>query len=142
MSTRVQVADHTSPRSASPPGIRHAMLPRVAAAVFAVLLLGALVTAVAAHHEWGAVALGVLGPDLALLLGGGAGLARGQLHPRAVPLYNALHRPAAAALLVALAGLGVLTAWWLVLGLAWLFHISVDRAAGYGLRDARGFQRD
>lgn len=31
-------------------------------------------------------------PDLALLLGAGSGLARGQLHPRAVGIYNALHR--------------------------------------------------
>ena len=40
---------------------------------------------------WQAVAFG-LGPDLAVLYGIAPGLARGQLHPRAVPLYNALHR--------------------------------------------------
>mgnify|MGYP006198445953 CR=1 FL=1 len=38
-------------------------------------------------------------PDIALLLGIGSGLAKGQLHPRAVPLYNALHRFAGPAVL-------------------------------------------
>src|SRR5688572_11794484 len=39
---------------------------------------------------WHALAF-LLAPDVALLLGAAPGLARGQLHPRAVPLYNALH---------------------------------------------------
>ena len=38
-------------------------------------------------------------PDVALLLGMGRGLERGRLHPRAVPLYNALHRLAGPAAL-------------------------------------------
>lgn len=33
-----------------------------------------------------------LAPDLAVLYGIAPGLARGQLHPRAVPIYNALHQ--------------------------------------------------
>ena len=32
-------------------------------------------------------------PDVGLLAGMSSGLEKGQLHPRAVPLYNALHRP-------------------------------------------------
>jgi uncharacterized protein DUF4260 len=80
-------------------------------------------------------------PDLALLLGAGPGLAKGQLHPRAVPLYNAVHRywgPAALAL-VAIAGpLGL---GYFVGALAWAVHISLDRASGYGLRTRDGFQR-
>jgi len=38
---------------------------------------------------WQLVVFAVL-PDVAILAGRGRGLARGQLHPRAVPLYNAL----------------------------------------------------
>jgi hypothetical protein len=30
---------------------------------------------------------------------------------------------------------------WLAGALAWAAHIAADRAVGYGLRDARGFQR-
>ena len=71
------------------------------------------------------------------------GLAPGQLHPRAVPLYNALHHPAGPLALGALAatassapsaGLGVAA-------LAWGFHIAMDRAAGYGPRTPDGHQR-
>jgi hypothetical protein len=67
-----------------------------------------------------------LAPDLALVLGASTGLARGQLHPRAVTAYNLLHRfwgPAA---------LGTL---------AWALHVALDRAVGYGLRTRDGFQR-
>src|SRR3954453_10354908 len=73
-------------------------------------LLAALLTAtvvdVAHHGGLGAALAGGLGPDLALLLGAGAGLAAGQIHPRAVPVYNAVHRfwGPAALVAVALAG--------------------------------------
>ncbi len=85
-----------------------------------------------------------LAPDLPLLFGAGAGLARGQLHPRAVPTYNLTHRVMgpAAAITVGLAvdtagqGLGVLVA-----GLVWGAHVAFDRACGYGLRTPAGFQR-
>ena len=60
-------------------------------------MLGALLTALAlfemATHggtTWAALAFVFL-PDLALIFGAGSGLERGQLHPRAVRLYNALH---------------------------------------------------
>ena len=79
------------------------------------------------------------GPDLALFLGIGKGLEKGQLHPRAVPVYNALHRywgPAALALLSI-----VLPAGYLVGALAWATHISLDRCVGYRLRTPDGFQR-
>ena len=85
--------------------------------------------------------VGLIGPDLALLLGVSRGLAPGQLHPRAVPLYNALHRPWAPLALVAAAATGLLASPWLVLGAAWLVHIAVDRVVGYGLRTPDGFQR-
>jgi Domain of unknown function (DUF4260) len=79
------------------------------------------------------------GPDLALFLGVGRNLEKGQLHPRAVPVYNALHRywgPAALALLSI-----VLPAGYLVGALAWATHISLDRCVGYRLRTPDGFQR-
>ncbi len=79
-------------------------------------------------------------PDIALFVGIGTGLAKGRLHPRAVPLYNALHRfagPAAFAILAA----ALLPAGYLVGALAWALHIAVDRVAGYGLRSPDGFQR-
>ena len=79
-------------------------------------------------------------PDIALFVGIGTGLAKGQLHPRAVPLYNALHRfagPAALAVVTA----AFLPAGYLVGAAAWALHITVDRVAGYGLRTPDGFQR-
>ena len=33
----------------------------------------------------------IVAPDLAVLLGISPGLEKGRLHPRAIPLYNALH---------------------------------------------------
>jgi hypothetical protein len=89
---------------------------------------------------WQFFAFGAL-PDLALLLGAGRGLAPGQLHPRAVALYNALHRAWGPLLLAALVAAGVLGTGFLVGALAWGLHIAIDRVAGYGLRTPDGFQR-
>lgn len=77
----------------------------------------------------------------AALLGGGEGLERGQLHARAVPLYNVVHRVAGPVALAALVALGVLPLGFLVGALAWGFHVTLDRALGYGLRTRDGFQR-
>jgi hypothetical protein len=90
-----------------------------------------------------ALALFVL-PDLTMLIGvrSAATLKRGQLASRAVPFYNAMHRAWIPGALLVIYSLGIVdfpplfTA-----GLAWLTHIAVDRAAGYGLRDRDGFQR-
>src|SRR3954451_2164753 len=89
---------------------------------------------------WQLAAFGI-GPDLALLVGVGAGLARGHLHPRAVPLYNALHRFWAPAVLLALAAAGVVGVAYLIGALVWCLHIGFDRTVGYGLRTRDGFQR-
>jgi hypothetical protein len=111
-------------------------------AVAAVALLGAAVAvAVAEGTGWWQLGVFVIAPDIALVAGVGTGLERGQLHPRAVPLYNALHRLAGPLVLAALALAGVLGAGWLVGALAWGFHVAVDRAVGYGLRTRDGFQR-
>lgn len=116
------------------------MLRRAAYAALAAGLVACTVLEAISHGAgWPAVA-GALAPDLTLLAGGGKGLARGQLHPRAVPAYNAVHRfwgPVALMVVAALA----LPAGWFVAGLAWASHVAVDRAVGYGLRDAQGFQR-
>jgi hypothetical protein len=114
---------------------------RVAYAVLGALLLALLVFELAKHGNWAPAVVGALGPDVALLFGAGAGMARGRLHPRAVRPYNALHRFWAPLALVAAASLGVLGLSWFILGLAWALHISLDRSVGYGLRDADGFQR-
>ena len=95
---------------------------------------------------WHAVGFFLM-PDVALLYGIARGLAKGQLHPRAVPLYNALHSFFGPALLgvVAVAGAasGVLAGdgSWIVAALAWAAHIAADRSMGYGFRTAEGFQR-
>jgi Domain of unknown function (DUF4260) len=116
------------------------MSPRIAYAALTAVLVAALALEVAATDtSWWIVVVFLLGPDIALLLGIGSGLEKGQLHPRAVPLYNALHRywgPAA----LALASL-VLPEGWLAAALAWALHISVDRTVGYGLRTPDGFQQ-
>src|SRR5687768_15752693 len=114
---------------------------RVAYAALTSLLLTSLVLAVARDGSWAAALFGAVGPDLALLLGGGAGLARGQLHPRAVPAYNAAHRFWAPVALLIAASAGLAGPAWLIGGLAWAMHIALDRTVGYGLRDRRGFQR-
>jgi hypothetical protein len=73
-------------------------------------------------------------PDLALFAGIGPNLAEGQLHPRAVPLYNALHRFAGPVLLALVPGFQLAAT-------AWALHIALDRAVGYSLRAPDGFQR-
>ena len=114
---------------------------RAAYAVLALLLLAFALFEIVKHGAWLPGLAGLLGPDIALLAGAGAGLARGQLNPRAVPLYNALHRwwPALALTLIALPDPVPLSLF--IAGVAWCAHIAVDRAGGYGLRDRDGFQR-
>src|SRR4051812_13089594 len=112
---------------------------RLAYATLLAALIGVAAFEVVGHGYLGVAIAALLAPDLALLLGAGSGLAQGQLHPRAVPVYNAVHRlagPAALVVLGLLAGPG-----WLVAGLAWGVHVALDRSVGYGLRTPEGFQR-
>jgi len=104
------------------------------AALAATLLVACLVVE---GPWWQAVAFG-LAPDLALIGGFSGGMARGQLHPRWVPLYNAAHMftgPVLVGLAFVLAGISPLGP------LAWALHIAWDRMLGYGLRTRDGFQR-
>ena len=78
-------------------------------------------------------------PDVGLLAGISTGLDKGQLHPRAVPLYNALHLPIGPVVLALLSL--VIGIDWFAGGLAWTAHIAIDRAAGYRLRNREGFIR-
>ena len=121
---------------------RPAVSGRLAYLALASLLALAVVVEVVrqrtGYWQLGAFAIG---PDLALLAGAGTGLVRGQLHPRAVPLYNTLHRFWAPAVLLALAATGVVGIAYLMGALVWCLHISFDRTVGYGLRTRDGFQR-
>jgi hypothetical protein len=64
--------------------------------------------------------------------------ARGQMAPRAVPLYNAMHHPVPPLAVLAVAAAGLLSPFWFVSALAWLSHIVIDWAMGDGLRSADG----
>jgi hypothetical protein len=106
-----------------------------------VSLLAATVFEVANNGHLAAALIGGIGPDLALLLGAARGLEKGQLDPRAVPVYNAVHRIEPPLALTLVAATGLLGTGWFILGLAWTTHVVMDRAAGYGLRTSAGFQR-
>ncbi|HEU4673998.1 MAG TPA: DUF4260 family protein [Candidatus Limnocylindrales bacterium] len=112
-------------------------------------------------HDLGPVPIVVFAvlPDLAFLAGIGQPHRPGQLPPRAVPAYNLAHRPVIPVALIALALVGLLGARLLneepgafeaarriplvvyVAGLTWLAHVALDRAFGFGLRTADGWQR-
>ena len=105
------------------------------------LAAGVAVAAVVTQHtSWWQLVVLAIAPDLALVAGAGPGLERGQIRPRAVPLYNAVHRFWAPAVLVAVA-LALQSPAWLAGGLAWVAHIALDRSLGFGLRTPEGFQR-
>jgi hypothetical protein len=114
--------------------------PAIAALGFAAAGLAVFAVARSGTGIWQLV-LFAAAPDLALLVGMAPGLAPGELHPRAVGLYNAVHRMWGPAALMVGALLLLHSTAWLVGGLAWLAHIAFDRSLGFGLRDAHGFQR-
>jgi len=106
------------------------------------------------------VLLAAVLPDLTFLLGIGQPHGRGQLPARAVPAYNLAHRPILPLLVIGLSVGALLAARVLnaeidtwesaraipllayAAGLAWLAHIAIDRACGFGLRTPDGWQRD
>lgn len=133
--------------STAPPwslaGIKPAGRPgRVAYAGLAAALLASAVVLIVVWGAawWQTLALAV-GPDLAVLYGIAPGLARGQLHPRAVSLYNALHRfwgPLVLAIGALAAGLPL---GYVAGAIAWGLHVAFDRAIGLRPRSPDGFQR-
>jgi hypothetical protein len=100
----------------------------------------AIAVVVTQHASWWQLVVFAIAPDISLLVGMSSGLARGQLHPRAVPFYNAVHRYWAPAVLVVITYL-LHSPEWMAAGLAWIAHISFDRSLGFGLRTPEGFQR-
>jgi len=100
----------------------------------------AITVVVTYHSSWWPLVVFAILPDISFLFGMSSGLARGQLHPRAVPIYNALHRYWVP---VALIGVTFIlqSPEYLAAGLAWTAHISFDRSLGFGLRTREGFQR-
>ena len=109
---------------------------------FAAALIAFAVFEVGRHHlgPWPIVVFVML-PDLSFLAGAGVTTEHGQLAPRAVPIYNFVHRPFVPLALIAAASFGLLPVFWFVAGLSWLAHIAIDHAAGYGLRTTDGWQR-
>ncbi len=107
------------------------------------IALGIYANMVAGQHALGLVPVLVFGivPHLAVFAGTGQPHAAGQLAPRAVPLYNAMHRPALPLALLAVAAVGILPPFWLVGALAWLGHIVADQGVGKGLRTPDGWRR-
>ena len=105
------------------------------------LAVGVYASTLASHLGVGLLPLLVFGivPHLSILVGLGQPHARGQLAPRAVPVFNALHHPALPLAAVGLGAADVLSPFWLIGGLAWLAHIVVDWGFGDGLRSADGF---
>jgi hypothetical protein len=103
--------------------------------------LAIIANAQAAHQDLGLVALVVFGivPHLTVFVGIGQPHARGQLAPRAVPLFNTVYQPVLPLTLLGRAAAGILPPFWFVAALAWLSHIVVDRGFGDGLRTADGF---
>jgi hypothetical protein len=81
---------------------------RLAYATLAAPLLAGIATDAITHSSYWQIAAFGVGPDLALLYGGGRDLAKGQLHPRAVPAYNLVHRFSGPIALAALAALGLI----------------------------------
>ena len=114
--------------------------PAYAALGVVAVALGIAVV-VTQHTAWWPLVVFAIAPDITLLFGFRPGLQRGQLDPRAVPFYNAVHRFWAPAVLAVFALLLHADAW-AAAGLAWSAHIAFDRSLGFGLRNAQGFQRD
>jgi hypothetical protein len=110
------------------------IVPGLALAIFA--------NALASDHGLGLAPVLLFGiaPHLAVLVGIGQPHERGQLAPRAVPLFNAMHHPALPLAMLGVAAAGILPTFWLVGALAWLGHIVVDLAFGDGLRTADGWR--
>ncbi|MFF9806178.1 DUF4260 family protein [Streptomyces coeruleorubidus] len=120
---------------------------RVAWALLGAFLLVWVVFEMIKHAGW-VIPLGVLGfiaPDLSFFIGASGPHQHGQLPRGTVGPYNLVHRPIGPVLWMTVTALladgpGDNAAPF-TFGLAWLLHIAMDRALGYGLRTADGWQR-
>ena len=120
------------------------VVSRVAWATLAVFLLAFIVLEVINHGGSALVAalLLMVAPDLTMLIGARDG-GDGRLSPRAVPYYNAMHRPWVPLAVLVVYSAGGLGSWvpLFTAALGWLAHIALDRAFGYGLRESDGTRR-
>lgn len=119
---------------------------RVAWGLLSVLLLIWVVFEAVKHGGWviAAAVAGAVAPDLSFLVGAPGPRRHGQLPRRAVPVYNLLHRPAVAVavmLTCLVPDAPDVAVPLFTFGLAWMQHIASDRALGFGLRTAEGWQR-
>ena len=98
---------------------------------------------IATQYELGLAPLLIFGivPHLTVLIGVGQPRAKGQLAPRAVPLFNATHHLVPPLLVAGVAALGFVSPFWLAGSLAWVGHIAIDRGLGNGLRRPDGWLR-
>lgn len=131
-----------SSKLASQRDSRRQVARRAAWLAGAVSLLALAISEVGKHHlgPW-PILFFVVFPDLSFLAGAGVKTEHGRLAPRAVPIYNFVHRPVVPLALIAAASFDVVPVFWFVAGLSWLVHIAIDRVVGYGLRTADGWQR-
>ena len=116
-------------------------MKKLAYAALGIVATALAITVVVTYHSsWWPLVVFAIAPDISFLFGMSSGLARGQLHPRAVAIYNSLHRYWVP---VALIGVTFIlqSPEYLAAGLAWAAHISFDRSLGFGLRTREGFQR-
>jgi hypothetical protein len=124
------------------------------------VLIAFAIFEVAAHDlgPWPIIVFALL-PDFAFVAGVGQPHQRGQLPPRAVPLYNLAHGLALPLTLTTLALIALIAVKALVTdpgqlqaarnaplvayvaGITWVAHIAIDRAIGFGLRTPDGWQR-
>lgn len=115
---------------------------RAAYAALGLAAAGLGIGVLVSHHAaWWPFAVFAIAPDITLFFGFRPGLQRGQLDPRVVPFYNAVHRFPAPVVLTVIALL-LRDYAWLAAGLAWSAHIGIDRSLGFGLRTPEGFQRN
>jgi hypothetical protein len=121
--------------AANASGVPRSWVLRLALGVGA-LAGGTVLVMVAGSSAWQPWVF-LIAPDVVLLAGISRGLNPGQLHPRAVKPYNALHMFAGPT------ALAVVSFWlapvWLGAALAWTAHVLFDRAVGFGLRDHAGY---
>lgn len=116
-------------------------------ATASVLLVAAMVFEMVRHGDatlWSGP-LALIGPDLAFFAGIGQSAEHGRLPTRAVWVYNLLHRPWLPLIMLLVVSVdgqsNAQAAPYFVAGLAWLLHITLDRALGYNLRAKDGSVR-
>jgi hypothetical protein len=93
---------------------------------------------------WAGGLIGLVAPDLTMLIGAGksAGREQGRFAPNAVPFYNTVHRMVVPLAIVVLYTIGP---WHLPALFAalcgWMAHIAWHRVFGFGLRNRDGWRR-